>query len=817
MVFSNNLLMGAAGQASGYEIEQSIRFNNDDSPTMSRSFGTPTDQNKFTYAFWIKSTSGANGCNLGINVTGGVTFASMNFNGNNMAFYDYTGGSANIDIRTTFTSNKGKFLDFSAWYHVVFAYDSDQGTDTNRVKFYINGVQFPVASLVGPSGGSVVWPSSGFNSKFNTSGNTHLISDNVNGKLDGYMAEIYFIDGQALDATSFGEFNPSGVFIPIEYSGAFGDNGFFIDGRDSSDLGDDESGNGNDFSTSGLAANDQMIDSPTNNSSIFSLAGSCAVSGQTLTLSDGNLRASAGGTANAIEAVTQIAPTSGKYYAEFTLNAAPQLSNQYPSIGIIGIDLNITGGNNLGSSTFFGYNPNGKKAKGGTASTYGDTYGNGDIIGIAMDLDNQKIYFSKNGTYQNSGDPAAGSNAAFTDLVAGTEYRFCVSNAGSTATDVTGNFGASAFNTAAPTGFVALNTSNIPAPTISDGSKYFQTAIYTGSTSAQDITFSGNSDLAPDWLWFKARSAASDHFLFDKLRGVLKTLSTNDTTAEVTSAGSMTAFGTDGFSLGDGGSDNDINGVDGTTYVAWGWAANGSGSSNEDGSINTTATSANTTAGFSINTYTGTGSNATVGHGLGVAPSMIILHRRDSTGSWRMYNKNLTDASYVLNMESTGAQEVSATVWNSTDPTSTVFSIGTNAEVNASGGTYVAYCFAEIPGYSSIGSYVGNGSAASGPFIYTGFQPAYIVTKNITNAGDFWPISDVVRQPFSVPDDALFSNSTVSTRTGYSINLLSNGFKPTVADHAVNESGATYIYWAFARHPFGGSGLAPTTGGFITG
>ncbi len=167
------------------------------------------------------------------------------------------------------------------------------------------------------------------------------------------MADIYFIDGQALTPSSFGEFSSkTGEFVPIEYSGAFGNNGFYIDGRDSSDLGDDESGNGNDFSTSNMGTDDQVTDSPTNNFSIFNKLGSCNVSGQALTLSDGNLRSSASGTTNAIEAVGTIAATTGKYYAEFTLNAAPQLSNQYPAIGVIGIDLNITGGNNLSDSSF---------------------------------------------------------------------------------------------------------------------------------------------------------------------------------------------------------------------------------------------------------------------------------------------------------------------------------------------------------------------------------------------------------------------------------------------------------------------------------
>ena len=262
--------MGAGGQASGYEIDQSIRFNKSASALMSRTFGTPTDRNKFTYAFWMKACSESNGYCLEINTSGsGTDFAGMIFNGGNMAFYDYTSGSANIDVRSTFTSVKGKFKDYNAWYHAVFVYDSDQGTDTNRLKFYINGVQFPVASLVGPSGGSPAWPTSGENSKFNENGVVHRISSSVNGLVDGYMADIYFIDGQALTPASFGETNTNGVWVPIAYSGTFGDNGFFIDGRDSSDLGDDESGNGNDFSTSNMGTDDQVSDSPTNNLSLI--------------------------------------------------------------------------------------------------------------------------------------------------------------------------------------------------------------------------------------------------------------------------------------------------------------------------------------------------------------------------------------------------------------------------------------------------------------------------------------------------------------------------------------------------------------------
>jgi hypothetical protein len=374
------------------------------------------------------------------------------------------------------------------------------------------------------------------------------------------------------------------------------------------------------------------------------------------------------------------------------------------------------------------------------------------------------------------------------------------------------NFAEASFEYTPPAGFKALSTANLPTPSITDGSKYFQPALYTGTTGAQDITFSGNSDLAPDWLWFKARNAASNHFLFDKLRGVLKTISSDDTTAEVTSTGSMTAFGTDGFSLGDGGSDNDINGVSGTTYVAWGWAANGSGSSNEDGSINTTATSANTTAGFSISTYTGNATvGATVGHGLGIAPKVVIVKSRSNAESW-IFGHDSVGWTKAMYMNSTATPYTLDIYWNNTAPTSSVVELHDHVVTNGSGATYVMYAFAEIPGYSSFGSYTGNGST-NGTFVYTGFKPAFVILKR-TNATQEWQMYDTQRDSYNVADHKLETNSSnaESILTGNNnLDFLSNGFKLRQANGGMNASGSTYIYMAFAENPFGGDGAAPAT------
>ena len=806
MVFSNNLLMGAGGQASGYEIDQSIRFNDDDAAYLYRdNDAAQTDTKKFTYSVWIKRGAITGGTNTGLLSGGsGTTSGRSDFiftagsatgdssNNDSLKFDIYTGGWT--QIRTT-----AKLRDPSSWYHIVLVYDAANGTANDTLIMYLNNTRLTLDSTSGvPNNLSLV----------NANGQRTRVGADASGtpvEYDGYMAEINMIDGQALTPASFGETNTSGVWVPKAYSGSYGNNGFFIDGRDSSDLGDDESGNGNDFTSTGLVAADQMLDSPTNNFSIFSPIASCNVSGQALTISDGNLRTSAGGTTNAIEAVTQIAPTAGKYYAEFTLNAAPQLSNQYPAIGIIGIDLNITGGNNLNNSSFFGYLPNGNKAKGGTVSSYGDTYTNGDIIGIAMDLDNQKIWFSKNGTYQDSGDPAAGSDAAFTDLVAGTQYRFCVSHAGSTATDVTGNFGASAFNTAAPTGFKALSSANLPTPTIADPSKHFQTTLYNGTGSELEVDQSGeNSTFQPDFAWIKNRSnAGNEHELYDAVRGATKAIFSSATSAESTQAQGLKSFDGDGFTVGTRGEVN----TSGSTNVAWQWLANNTtGSTNDDGSVDSTV-AVSTTAGFSIVKWVHTTSaNYTVGHGLGVTPKMILVKTLDQGTNWGVYHSDITVGNRLI-LNTTAAQGTGywgANTWNST-----VFSIGSIRDANSSNA--IAYVFAEIPGYSSIGSYEGNGNA-DGSFVYTGFRPSWLLIKNI-DATESWNLRDSSRDPFNVSKEILAPNTNAAEATsggGQYADLLSNGFKLRGTDPGVNSS-ATFIYMAFAEHPFGGEDIAPAT------
>ena len=346
--------------------------------------------------------------------------------------------------------------------------------------------------------------------------------------------------------------------------------------------------------------------------------------------------------------------------------------------------------------------------------------------------------------------------------------------------------------------------------TIDNSELYFQTKLYAGNGSSQSITLDGSENMQPDWVWIKSRTDTRKHNLYDVVRGTNKRLVSNADSAEdePDSNAGVNAFNSDGFTVG---SETDVNGSS-RNFVAWNWLAGGSASSNSDGSI-TSSVSANTTAGFSIVTYTGTGSAATVGHGLGAVPKMFWTKRRDNNESWGVYH-HTQGAGKFLRLESTNAVDTSSTLWNNTTPTSSVFSIAVGGIANTSSGTYVAYCFAEKKGYSKFGSYTGNGNA-DGTFIYTGFKPALIIFKRADSTG-FWRIVDNKRDVDNVAHHFLFANdsSVESTAVGssqYDTDILSNGFKIRTTLASSNASGGTFIYMAFAENPIVGSNNIPTT------
>jgi len=398
---------------------------------------------------------------------------------------------------------------------------------------------------------------------------------------------------------------------------------------------------------------------------------------------------------------------------------------------------------------------------------------NGDVIGIAYDAGAGKMWASKNNTWMDSGDPAAGTNALFTNL-SGTIAPAVQPPGGGVSTTNTANFGQRDFAYTPPTGFKALNTANLPAPTVKDGSKNFNTVTYSGVSGDNAVTGVG---FQPDLVWIKSRSTTgADHELTDVVRGVTKALQSNTQGSEDTFTEGLQSFDTDGFTVGD--DHGNYNRV-GRTYVAWNWLEGA-------------------TQGFDI--ITGTGGTA-VNHNLGVAPDFVIFKYRNATSDWNVYHKDATSTSQRLKLNSQDGVESISTSW-------TINS--TNFAYGGGSNTWVAYLFSEVEGYSKFGTYSGNGST-DGPFIYTGFKPAWLMVKKDAGSTD-WKIYDAGRENYNVMSARLAANTSAAELSGNAqeIDFVSNGFKFRGTNGDQNSSG-TFYYAAFASSPFGGSGVSPAT------
>jgi hypothetical protein len=772
-----------------FPVQRSVRLRSSASAYFNRTFGTPTDSTKFTWSAWVKrgALNAVRQGLIGRYIDGNNLFRLFFDTNDTLILNDTQAASTKCNVVTN-----AVFRDPSAWYHILVAIDTANGTAANRQIIYVNGVQQTFSSATNYSATSL------FNvaSAANTLGLTTDVGP-TNRYFDGYLTEINFIDGQALTPSSFGSYNAgSGVWQPIRYSGTYGTNGFYLNFQDNSAataaaIGKDSSGNGNNWTPNNISVTagvtyDSMLDVPTLTSATnanYATLNPIAYS-QYSSLTDGNLAlltsvSLTGGTNGTIGV------NSGKWYWEITVGATGT-----PSQTIVGIrnqSANVTAtstGYPGGDSSGYGYYANsGQKYTGGTGSAYGATYTSGDVIGVAFDADSATLTFYKNNTSQ---------GVAFSSISMVNNSWFPAFGDGSTGSQSlqTVNFGQRPFTYTPPTGFVALNTYNLPAPTIPNGATQFAATTYTGTGASLAIANTVNSvSFQPDFVWVKGRSGATDHALYDSVRGTTKQLESNTTTAETTEATGLTAFGTGGFTVGALAQMN----TNTATYVGWQWrASNAAAVTNTSGSISSQV-SANPSAGFSIVTYTGTGANATVGHGLGIAPSMIIAKTRGTTGDWAVYHASL-GATKGLYLNQTAAAVTSAGFWNNTAPTSSVLTIATGAT------TSLLYCFSEIAGYSKFGSYTGNGSA-DGPFIYTGFRPRWLLLKN-TGGVASWYCLDSSRNTYNVVNSVLVPNSSQAEVAITSVDFLSNGFKLRTTTTDINGSGTTYIYAAFAESPF---------------
>jgi hypothetical protein len=769
---SVNPLLLATG---GYDVPYSLRFRAANSAYLSRTSGaSPTSKRTFTYSAWIKAAP---------SLTSSGQIALVSSSGNNgMIGWNVTSFSGRLFIRNDAANDiqfSGLFRDPSAWGHLVVAIDTTQATSSDRVKVYWNGVAMTYLSGT--------YPSLNYDSYLNAASTAYrIMSDTVNASyVDGYLAEMNFIDGQALTPSSFGQTDSAtGVWVPKKYSGTYGTNGFYLKFADASAatataIGKDSSGNGNNWTPSGISVTsgvtfDQMLDTPTLNYCVLSQVDRYS---STMNPSDASLAIvnSSGGSFQGIRST--VAMTTGKWYCEGVITASGSLpaSRTGAALYTAADALSTYGGVSATSWAYF---------SGGTAvnNNVSTTLTSGslalnDVFQIAFDADAGKLWFGKNGTWLNSGNPATGANAIYSSLAAGTY--FIGGWAYNTADKTVMNFGQRAFAYTPPTGFKALNSANLPTPSIKKGSLYMDATLRTGTGATASVSSLG---FQPDLMWIKSRSAATDHGLYDAVRGVQKQLESNTATAETTETTGLTAFSSNGYTVG---SLAQLN-TSAATYVDWAW---------KEG----------VTPGFDIVTYVGNGTNRTISHNLGAVPKLIILRSREatSTGRWTVQHGYYGSARYAYLNETFAFDTANANLrWNSTDPTSSVFSIGTSSDVNHTSDNYVGYLWSEIEGFSKFGSYTGNGST-DGPFVWCGAKVRWLMVKRSDTSGS-WVVIDAARAPFNEANARVFAelpDAEVAT-TAVGFDFLASGFKARQTNANINASGGTYIFAAFAENPF---------------
>ena len=561
--------------------------------------------------------------------------------------------------------------------------------------------------------------------------------------------------------------------------------------------------------------NDSLVDTPTSFGTDTYVGGEVRGNYATLnpldknsnlTLSNGNLDCVATSGAWKPGKATIGVAGQGKYYWEILIG---------PTLAVIGLATQATPNSDDrvpgDDATSYGYLQSGSKYNNNSQTSYGNTFTTADIIGIAFDAGGGKIWFSKNGTWQNSGDPANGTNAAFTGISTLLTYfpMFAFAGTGTS----TFNTGQRAFAYTAPSGFKALCDTNLGAPLIAKPNQNFDIVTYTGNGGTQTLPNANSTPstplaFSPDFVWIKTRSASGyAHILQDTVRGAGKSLASQNTNVEVGNAGDFIgSFNSDGFSVNTtylSGTAPETNG-NGDTFVGWAWdAGTTTDPSNQAGSI-TSQVRANVSAGFSVVTYTGNNTaGATVGHGLGVAPALIINKQRSGANNWWTYHASLGATKYLV-LDLDNAAGTANTVWNDTAPTSTVFTIGVTGVTNTNSATYVNYCFTPVVGYSAFGSYTGNGSA-DGPFVHLGFLPRWILFKK-SSASQNWHLIDTARDPYNIAGNELYPDLDLQESGGYGnvsrIDVVSNGFKIRTSNDGYNGSAGTYIFAAFAQNPF---------------
>ena len=809
----------------GTDIQRSLRFRSNASAKLNRTFGTNTSNTTKTLSFWMKrGKTGSYQTLFGTTSSGYIESRLQFTNTDELQYTDRDAGSGSTDIQKITTR---KFRDVGAWYNIVFAINTTDGTADDRIKIYINGVQETDFS-------SSTNPSSSYDvSFFRSSVDNFIAANNTSDFFDGYLTEINFIDGQALDSSYFGfTDSQTGIWMSKAYEGTYGNNGFYLKFADNSAasaaaIGKDSSGNGNNWTPNNISVtsdhtNDSMLDTPSNNFANLNNTNFFMIDlGSTVNqLEEGGLFLDNPNNADRAVHATQLMQKGKKYYVEGVYYEAgsgsqsnwaitsltkndgyPMKPNSNRDEGAWGIDWR--GG--AGTPAIF--------YKDGGQSNSGSRPSNGQVIGMAIDLVNGKIWFSKAGSYAwGGGNPVNGTTPDISGVPTDEDFYFTVSvdSGGPNYTDFRINFGQQPFQYK-PSGFDGLlnsETITVTPPVIMRPKRHFDTVLWTGNSSSSNRSITG-LEFKPDLVWSKTRNYAYHQVLIDSVRGVSNRLNSDQEFSENhTNGGYLASFDNDGITWQYGGGSGNEWWNQSYNYIAWCWKAGGTAVSNTDGDI-TSSVSVNEEAGFSIATYTGSTANGalTVGHGLGKKPAWVMIKRRDSSSEWIVGHKGLDTTNAFTNhkflkLEETSGVFTNSLVWGA-EPTTTVTQIVTDGNAGAanltSSGTYVMYSWAEIPGYSAFGRYKGNGGSV-GSYVHLGFRPAFLILKRIDDSKS-WILFDNKRSPSNLVDKSLYPNKTdvENNFSNLEVDFLSNGFKLRNSVNTINGSGGTFVYMAFAE------------------
>ena len=755
-----------------YQIDNSLRFRG--GQQLSRTVSSDGNRKTWTISVWVKYAI-PNGEGVlwmaGPGYYEKAAFKPGTPHDLSWAYYGGAYGYNKITVR--------EFRDPSAWMHFVFVSDTTNGTASERKRLYINGVR---ETAFNPNQET----SLDFTGYWNQAVTHRIGVDTAPFYFNGYMAEFHSVDGTALAPTDFGKYNADGVWVPKEVSGVtYGTNGFYLDFSDPSNIGADRSGNGNNWTPTGFELSsstsysyDWVTDTPTSNHPVFNrLTPETTSSAIAPSLNFANMRYYTGRNSPSVRFSNNAIPKTGKWYQEFRITASGSGGSFYA--GSITIVRDVTGTNSWGASICSYEGGYGATSYDGSAGTSGSTWRSGPhFVAVAIDCDTGDVEFFLNGVSQSTGTVSMATNT-------GNNWVVGVTGATGSSTAVE-TFYMPVTQNAPPAGYSPLFTDEYPEVDIKNPSEHFQTVLDTGA----NILSSAQSTFSNGLWWVKDRANSNQHQLVDSVRGgslALRSPLNNGEASYVTPSGNS---------------------------VAWCWSAPDSFTPTSPDGLSNLSGRRNVDTGFSIVTYTGSGSNASFTHGLSQAPEFRIHALRNANGDFPVQHISYPDGNRYQYLTSSGALASNSNVWNGKFPDNTYAYVGTNSRSNSSSSTtYVAYLWHSVPGYSAFGSYVGK-NTTDNAFCYTGFRPAWVMVKTTgSDTYGYWTVVDSSRDTYNPATLQLHPNLTnqeQSPRAFVKIDLLSNGFK--IRDSG-GECGSnqTYIYMAFAEHPFGGSncGLAP--------